>query len=598
MAKAKKAVVKKAAIKRTAVKKKAVPKKKVVKKAAPKKAFPKKAVKKKAAAKSKATSATAVEKPVKNTGIIDEVIIRMYCHGFGDCFLLTYLSNDIPAYRMLIDCGMLTGDTERLKQCIENIKADCNNHLDLVVQTHEHKDHISGFNLKDKSKKLLWDSIEVDNVWLAWTENTSTGGDDLAIKLKRKFRKKKKALAKALGLYNQQIGSAAHKNLMNSEFRGTDYYSAQQRYASSLQQLLNFYDIGPDEVNQSLAAGGGDELGLTMKEAMSYFIDRNKKNCTPHINFWNPGDSADADTTGLNGIKFYFLGPPKDYELLRKMDDKEHVEMYLSDMGLSDNFYMALADNDGDEVSPFHTKYKIQKSDFTADELKDTDNVWTLYNEPKNEWRNITTDWLQNAGTLALHLDSYTNNTSLVIAIEFEASGKVLLFPADAQIGNWISWTLPENEDETNPALQWTNATGNKSITAEDLLKRTVFYKVGHHASHNATAKKHGLELMNSPELAAMIPVDEEVAKKQGKKGWKMPATDLYQRLQEKTKGRIIRLDNGNLIKNGVEDVAEAAKPTQQQRQQFNRNVTESKTLILSDDGVNRPMYWEYRVKG
>ncbi|MBL0112564.1 MAG: hypothetical protein IPP42_17695 [Saprospiraceae bacterium] len=266
---------------------------------------------------------------------------------------------------------------------------------------------------------------------------------------------------------------------MNSEFKGTDYHSAQQRYASSLQQLLNFYDIGPDEVNRSLDANGGGELGLTMKEAMSYFIDRNKKNGSPHINFWNPGDSADAETTGLNGIKFYFLGPPKDYELLRKMDDKEHVEMYLTDMGLSDNFYLALADNPGDEVSPFHIKYKVKKKDFTTKELKDADNPWTLYHDSRNEWRNIATDWLQNAGTLALNLDSYTNNTSLVIAIEFEASGKVLLFAADAQIGNWISWTLPENGSDTKPALKWSNASGNTIITAEDLLRRTVFIKLG-----------------------------------------------------------------------------------------------------------------------
>jgi hypothetical protein len=593
MAKATRTVVKKTTVKKAVIKKKITPKKNIAKKAASKKV-----VKKKAASKSKTTSKPKTENPVKHTGTIDEVVIRMYCHGFGDCFLLTYLCNSTPAYRMLIDCGMLTGNSDRLKQCIENIKTDCNNHLDLVVQTHEHKDHISGFNLKDKNKNLLWDSIEVDNVWLAWTENTTTGGDDLAIKLKKKFRKKKKALAKALGLYNQQIGSAAHKNLMNSEFKGTDYHSAQQRYANSLQQLLNFYDIGPDEVSKSLAAGGGGELGLTMKEAMTYFIDRNKKNGTPHINFWNPGDAADAETTGLKGIKFYFLGPPKDYELLRKMDDAEHVEMYLSDVGLSDNFYMALTDNTGDEVSPFHVKYKVEKKDFAADELKDPDNTWALYHDSKNEWRNIATDWLQNAGTLALHLDSYTNNTSLVMAIEFEATGKVLLFPADAQIGNWISWTMPTEEGGTKPALQWSNASGTKTITAEDLLKRTVFYKVGHHASHNATAKKHGLELMNSPELVAMIPVDEAVAKKQGKKGWKMPAADLYQRLQEKTKGRIIRLDNGNLIKKGVDDVAEGAKPTQQQRQQFNKNVTESSVIIQSDEGQKRPMYWEYSVKG
>ncbi|MBL0112565.1 MAG: hypothetical protein IPP42_17700 [Saprospiraceae bacterium] len=105
------------------------------------------------------------------------------------------------------------------------------------------------------------------------------------------------------------------------------------------------------------------------------------------------------------------------------------------------------------------------------------------------------------------------------------------------------------------------------------------------------------MELMDSPELVAMIPVDEAVAKKQGKKGWKMPAADLYQRLQEKTKGRIIRLDKGNLIKKGVDDVVVGAKPTQQQRQQFNQNVKESDIIISTENG-NRPMYWEYSIKG
>lgn len=561
--------------------KKPITKKKVVKKSPPKKVSN--------------NIISNVENQAKSTGKVDEVIIRMYCHGFGDCFLLTFLSNAIPVYRMLIDCGMLTGNSDRLRQSIESIKVECNNHIDLVVQTHEHKDHISGFNLRDKNKKFLWDSIEIDNVWLAWTENVAPGGDDLAIDLKAKFKKKKKALAKALGLYNEQIGSAAHTALMNNEFRGSDYHSAQQRYASALQQLLNFYDIGPVEVQQSLK--GGTELGLTMKEAMTYFINRNKKNGTPGINFWNPGDFADSETTGLNGIKFYFLGPPKNYDLLRKMDDKEHVEMYLSDMGLSDNFYHALSDTKSNEISPFQIKYSLKKIEFSKEELNDSDNIWNLYYDKKNEWRNITTDWLQNAGTLALNLDSYTNNTSLVIAIQFEPDGKVLLFTADAQIGSWLSWTQPE-EGGSNPKLQWSNASGSKKITAYDLLEKTVFYKVGHHASHNATAKKHGLELMTNHELAAMIPVDEEVAKKQGKKGWKMPAADLYERLLEKTRGRIIRLDKGNLIKHGIDGVPEGSKPTQQQRQLFNANVTESSTIIESDEGQKRPLFWEYKIKG
>src|SRR5262249_1438716 len=88
-------------------------------------------------------------------------------------------------------------------------------------------------------------------------------------------------------------------------------------------------------------------------------------------------------------------------------------------------------------------------------------------------WRRIDTDWLNPVGSLALSLDSLTNNPSLVLAIELVESGKVLLFAADAQIGNWLSW-----QD-----VAWQDP----KINTDDLLARTVFYKVGHHASHNAT---------------------------------------------------------------------------------------------------------------
>ena len=75
-----------------------------------------------------------------------------------------------------------------------------------------------------------------------------------------------------------------------------------------------------------------------------------------------------------------------------------------------------------------------------------------------------------------------------MLAIERVADGKVLLFPADAQEGNWLSWHDDEDEVEV------TGGAGAGTVTAADLLARTVFYKVGHHSSHNATAKGKGLE--------------------------------------------------------------------------------------------------------
>jgi hypothetical protein len=94
-----------------------------------------------------------------------------------------------------------------------------------------------------------------------------------------------------------------------------------------------------------------------------------------------------------------------------------------------------------------------------------------------------------------------------------------------------------------------------------------------------------------------MITVDEEVAKRQGKHGWKMPADELYQRLLEKTRGRIIRIDKGNILKKGTTGIPSGAKPSQRQRQAFNKLVTESDIILDTNEG-KRPMYVEYRVKG
>jgi hypothetical protein len=104
----------------------------------------------------------------------------------------------------------------------------------------------------------------------------------------------------------------------------------------------------------------------------------------------------------------------------------------------------------------------------------------------------------------------------------------VLLFAADAQVGNWLSW-----QD-----LSWKIA--DESITGPDLLRQTVLYKTGHHGSHNATLQEKGLEMMTNLKIA-LIPVDHEMAIK--KRWGNMPLPQLEQRLHEITKGRVLRID-------------------------------------------------------
>ena len=117
-----------------------------------------------------------------------------------------------------------------------------------------------------------------------------------------------------------------------------------------------------------------------------------------------------------------------------------------------------------------------------------------------------------------------------MLAFEFTASKRVLLFAADAQVGNWLSWN----------DLKF--GTGTDSVTGPDLLARTVYLKVGHHGSHNATLKAKGLERMSDPDLAAFIPVNEQDAKRIG---WRqMPFRGILDDLESRTMGRVIRADD------------------------------------------------------
>jgi len=191
----------------------------------------------------------------------------------------------------------------------------------------------------------------------------------------------------------------------------------------------------------------------------------------------------------------------------------------------------------GDSDAPFDGRFW-----WTTGDPRIKEAFGDTYFDPKQSWRNVDTDWLNGASDLAIQLDKFTNNTSLVIAIERIGDGKVMLFPGDAQEGNWLSWH--------DSSIKWdVSGPDGKMVTvvAENLLARTVFYKVGHHSSHIATAKAKGLEMMASQsELIAFIPVDRDVALGRSPKGtWKMPARQLYLRLLDKCQGRVVRSDIG-----------------------------------------------------
>jgi hypothetical protein len=87
--------------------------------------------------------------------------LRTYQVGFGDCLLLTITYTDAPAgdptqRHLLVDFGakVLAKGVPRMADLASVIAEHCGGHLDAVVATHRHQDHLRGFG-DSKAKELL-----------------------------------------------------------------------------------------------------------------------------------------------------------------------------------------------------------------------------------------------------------------------------------------------------------------------------------------------------------------------------------------------------------------------------------------------------------
>jgi hypothetical protein len=292
-------------------------------------------------------------------------------------------------------------------------------------------------------------------------------------------------------------------------------------------------------------------------------------------------------------VHAYVLGPPTDRSQLFKdkptRKGRETYDEEATALAAAELAFFAAADmaegRGADSMRPFDTKFQI-----TPDQAESIDFYREYYfgsGTGEDAWRQIEHDWMLGAAQFALKLDNDTNNTSLALAFEL-ADGRVLLFPADAQVGNWESW----HANADGSPRTWD--VDSRKVTAADLLKRTVLYKVGHHGSHNATLREKGLELMTDESLVAMVPVDEYIAHE--KKGWrKMPFTPLMSRLKELARGRVLRGDESlDALR------FSATSKHRDEIKAFLKHVSESDETITvtGKDGnpASRPLFVEYLV--
>ena len=311
---------------------------------------------------------------------------------------------------MLIDCGVIVGTANAkavMRDLVTKMKAEAGNKLDVVVVTHRHADHVSGFL---QAQDLFEDAgLKVGEVWVSWVEDPR---DKLGKQLLATHAKAEQALR--LGATKlQALGAAA---------------------GDEIASLLDFR-------GEPLAAVAG---GSTTTAAVEIAKNLAKKQGAS-LRFCRPADPPVAlDGTGA---RVFVFGPPPDLKALGKMNPSStHPETYGIAASV-ENFAMALGldeDTDEGDGAPFAEPGRSRSI-----RRKRRNTSAALFRRVCR----LAADRQRLAGgasALALAFDQAVNNTSLVLAIELDDGGDVLLFPADAQVGNWLSWG----------DLQWTCPAG------------------------------------------------------------------------------------------------------------------------------------------
>lgn len=439
---------------------------------------------------------------------ITHVDIRMYGTGTGDCFILKFFSDTKEKFTMMIDGGTWKGTKQHLNKYVIDLKEYVNKHIDLLVITHEHKDHVYLF---DACSDLFTKDFKIDEIWMAWSEDDQ---DDIVKEWKKEYGQKKKALAMASDKVKLAIKNKKLTNQLKKGFNGEEIVNRFKNFASS---LSDFKDLHFSADISKEYKGGLKGMEIIKKEIAN-----------DNIRYFKPGEIETI--TKLPGIKFHILGPPESIKAIKKEHGKKGSEDTYDHNKIlrrSDSFSTVMVDQSASMGKPpFNTSYKDSFSKSKK-----------YYNSIEDSWRTIDLDWLiSGAGNLALRVNTGINNLSLAMAIEFEGSERVMLFPGDAEFGSWESWHN----------IKWDKNGENGKHFTEDLLNRTVFYKVAHHLSHNGTAKEKGLEMMTSPDLVAMATLDFEAISS----NWKstMPNRGILKDLINKTKGRLIIMNEADLF--------------------------------------------------
>lgn len=317
------------------------------------------------------------------------VSVRAQQVGFGDCFLISFtyknqLKDDRSERHVLIDFGS-TRWPKAFKPRYPEIAADIaertGGKLDVLVVTHRHKDHISGFG--DEKAAAVIKSLEPSLVIRPWTEDP-------------------KAAADATGPAppgDNSIGFA--KSLLSAQAFAQEVSEAIPEERRGLRGDLR--DLALDQLANQDAIDCLDQLA---------------KDASAGARYLHAGAPSGIEKL-IPGVGIKVLGPPTVEQwpevAAQRQDDPEY---WIRQRGLL-----------GRMLAASHTSAEANGIEGEVAEVTtDPGPVRWLVEKMRDQQAHSLL-------RIVRSLDDALNNTSVILC--FEVGIRRLLFPGDAQIENW-----------------------------------------------------------------------------------------------------------------------------------------------------------------
>ena len=316
--------------------------------------------------------------------------VTMYNVGFGDCFLLTFSYADGKHRRVLIDCGTSSQRKSHMSKVVNQLTEDCEGHVDALVATHRHSDHISAFGLTGVGGKLA--ALKPKVVIQPWTEHPK-----------------------------------AEEGALEA---ATHFSGAATKYVKGLKEAQNFAQYLTKESSRILENAAPElrkelrriaKLNISNKDAIFRLTEMGGRR-GEGLRYVHAGGRCGLERL-LPGVRVTVLGPPT----LKQSEGKTKSQTSWDE----EEFWKL----QGRLAAAAVSNWENRRGNSILFPGAQTDPVSTAPSCVRWVAQKLNAGQLLNVQRLVTKLNDALNNTSVVLL--FEVGDKALLFPGDAQLESW-----------------------------------------------------------------------------------------------------------------------------------------------------------------